>query len=150
MVHWGSPWTGPTGVVHGLGVHVLYTSVQYYYSSYTCITNNNAMKVNMIFVVHHGLFILLWRSCSVSYLYPEFKISFIFHIVQIITILFTTVPYLTVIQFSIIVNISIIKYHLYLSFSHPLPSLSKKIIIITSNTCNFKLLQMHLFGNRSF
>ena len=121
-----------------------------YYSSYTCITNNNTMKVNMIFVVHHGLFILLWRSCSVSYLYPEFKISFIFHIVQIITILFTTVPYLTVIQFSIIVNISIIKYHLYLSFSHPLPSLSKKIIIITSNTCNFKSLQMHLFGNRSF
>ena len=149
MVPWGSPWTGPTGVVHGLGVHVLYTSVQYYYSSYTCITNNNTMKVNMIFVVHR-LFILLWRSCSVSYLYPEFKISFIFHTVQIITILFTTVPYLTVIQFSIIVNISIIKYHLYLSFSHPLPSLSKKIIIITSNTCNFKSLQMHLFGNRSF
>ena len=57
----------------------------------------------------------------------------IFHTVQIITILFTTVPYLTVIQFSIIVNISIIKYHLYLSFSHPLPSLSKKITIITSS-----------------
>lgn len=48
--HRGGPWTG---------VHVLYTSVQYYYSSYTCITNNNTMKVNMIFVVHHGLFILL-------------------------------------------------------------------------------------------
>ena len=68
-VHKGGPWTGSTGVVHGPGVHILYTSLF------------NTLEIHLLFVFYFpGRKTKLSFECKIRYskhffiaLYPYTK-----------------------------------------------------------------------------